>query len=331
MSAFDPSAWIASRLAGARREFEWHDGVDDTWVATLRRRLAAVTGFDRLKSGHLEPVIGSVEVRDGLRRSEVSFTSQPGLRVAGTLILPEELDSPRPAVVCLPGHGPGKAPIVDDSMPDYQNAFALQFAQAGFVVLAVEQFSFGLRQSKPSPDRPYSCSPDSMAALSLGETMVAWRCWDALAGRDFLASLPEVDAARIVTAGISGGGATAFWSACLDTRLAGCVVSGYFNTFAASIHSVDHCVDNYVPDLALVVEMPDMAALVAPRLFFAESGTEDPIFPRVAFESACARAREVYGRQTGNFGSHLFEGDHHWDGSQAVPWLAARLCVAECS
>ena len=325
MASFEPSSWIAARLADAQREFVWRPGLGADWAQRLRDRLAAISGFDRLQQAPLDAEAGPAVVLNGLSRREMDFSSQPGLRVAATLVTPVGVTEPRAAVVCLPGHGPGKAPIVDDSAPDYQHAFALQFARAGFVVLAVEQFSFGLRHSDPSDERPFSCSRDSMAALSLGESMMAWRCFDALAGRDYLASLAEVDATKIVTAGISGGGATALWSATLDTRLAGCVVSGYFNTFAASIHSVDHCVDNYVPGLAHVVEMPDMAALVAPRLLFAESGADDPIFPRAAFEAACGRAREIYAAQADRFGSHLFAGGHHWDGSQAVPWLAEKL------
>jgi dienelactone hydrolase len=144
---------------------------------------------------------------------------------------------------------------------------------------------------------------------------------------DYLATRPEVDASRMATMGISGGGLTSFFTACLDTRVAACVVSGYFNTFADSILAMDHCVDNYVPGLLDVAEMPDLAGLIAPRPLFCESGTRDPIFPLPAFERATARAREIYAAfgVAEHFGAEIFDGDHRFHGEGAFAFLRDHL------
>jgi dienelactone hydrolase len=142
---------------------------------------------------------------------------------------------------------------------------------------------------------------------------------------DFLASLPTVDPSRIAIMGISGGGLVTFWTACLDERYAAAVVSGYFNTFFDSILAVEHCVDNFAPGLAIIVEMPDMAALIAPRKLFVESGTLDPIFPAEAFKNACVTAETIYAATPENFAADLFEGDHIFNGQKALPQLAAWL------
>ncbi len=325
MAEFDPWTFIQSRLDRSVCEFEWSPGVAAEWKEALRGRLAVATGFDRLVEAPLAAQTLGESSQPGYSQRRVTFQSQPGLYVVGELLVPTGASGALPAVVCVPGHGPGVAPIVDESDPDYQCAFAVQCVRAGFLVLAVEQLGFGARRSKPGQTKDWSCSRDSMAALALGETMIAWRCFDALAGIRYLEGLPNVDPGRIAIMGISGGGTTAFWTACLSERVAACVVSGYFNTFRGSVLSIDHCVDNYVPGIAGVVDMPDMTALIAPRPLFVESGSDDEIFPMSSFESACARAFEVYADAKGQFGAHLFTGGHRFDGSQAIPWLARRL------
>ncbi len=140
-----------------------------------------------------------------------------------------------------------------------------------------------------------SCAQDSVAALMLGETLADWRVWDASRALDYLQSRTDcADAARLAALGISGGGLAALWTAAWDTRVRACLVSAYFNTLAASILSIDHCVDNYVPGLLRLAEMPDRAALVPPRALFVESGRADPIFLFAAFEQAATQARDIH-------------------------------------
>jgi hypothetical protein len=104
-------------------------------------------------------------------------------------------------------------------------------------------------------------------------------------------------------------------------------VSGYFNTFADSILSIHHCIDNYVPGLSGVVEMPDLAGLVAPRPLFVEGGDRDPIFPLHTLQKAITQATEIYSAWgvPGRFGSEVFEGDHQFHGVGAFRFLKAAL------
>jgi len=140
---------------------------------------------------------------------------------------------------------------------------------------------------------------------------------------DLLQTREEVDSNKLATMGISGGGLVSLFSAALDERISACVVSCYFNSFADSVLAIDHCSDNYVPGLLPLCEMPDLAALVAPRKLFCESGTDDPIFPLAAFEQAAAQAHEIYQAfgYAENFGSEVFEGDHKFHGAGAFKFL----------
>jgi hypothetical protein len=169
-----------------------------------------------------------------------------------------------------------------------------------------------------------SCHMDSTAALMLGESVSGWRVWDAMRAVDYVLTLDGlVDPARVVTMGISGGGLTSLFTAAVDTRVAACVVSGYLCTFEASVLGVFHCVDNFVPGLLALCEMPDLTALVAPRPLFAESGDKDPIFPLPGFRTAVARAEEVYRAFAvpENFGHEVFDGDHRFHGVGAFAFL----------
>ena len=161
----------------------------------------------------------------------------------------------------------------------------------------------------------------------LGETMVGWRVWDATRALDYMETRPEVNPRRIATMGISGGGVTSLWTAALDRRVKAAVVSGYYNTFRDSILAMDHCVDNYVPGISRLLEMPDLAGLVAPRALFIESGHQDSIFPLHATERAITRAQEIYGvfGVPERFGSETFPGEHQFHGRGAFEFLKHAL------
>jgi hypothetical protein len=127
--------------------------------------------------------------------------------------------------------------------------------------------------------------------------------------------------------GISGGGLTSLFCAALDERVTACVVSGYLNTFADSVLSVFHCVDNYAPGLFELCEMEDIAALVAPRPLYAENGDADPIFPIAGFYKAVAATERSYEERgvPEKFRSNIFSGGHQFDGTGLWTFLQEQL------
>ncbi|MDR3690047.1 MAG: alpha/beta hydrolase family protein [Fimbriimonas sp.] len=324
MATLNTLQYANDRVSGLSREFAWQQGCGEAWKHELRARLSECIGLPKQMGTSLDIEVIERRSMDGYDRETITFVSQPGMRVFAYVLTPHGITGLNPAVVCVPGHGPGVDVLVGELPHDYQNQFALQCVGAGFVVVAIEQASFGRRMTPGSEDRGSSCMRDSMAALMLGETMIGWRAFDAMRALDLLRTRPEVDPERIAVLGISGGGLTSFWAACLDERFAAAVVSGYFNTFFDSILSIEHCVDNFAPGLAKVVEMPDMAALIAPRKLFVESGTEDPIFPAHAFLRACGTARAIYADAgvPASFASEHFPGEHVFWGRKAIPHLA---------
>ena len=310
----------------------------EAWQRELRSRLVDLIGGFPEESSPLSPrVTERVEFRTYTRET-VYFQSRPDSTVVSYFLVPKPLRAPAPAVLCLHGHGRGVDDIVgireDGTMRarlgGYQKDFALQCARRGYVVLAIEQLGFGHRRdatARAGRARSSSCMPSAGAALLLGQTMIGWRAWDAMRSIDYLATRPEVDAERLAVMGISGGGATSFFTAALDQRLKTAVVSGYFCTFRDSILSIPHCIDNYVPGILRYAEMYDLAGLIAPRSLFVETGTDDKIFPVEATRYAVGKARKIYRAMDAEdrLGFEVFEGTHQFHGVGAFQYLAEAL------
>ena len=311
-----------------------------TWQHRLRRQLVRLMGSFPKRKCDLSPEVTDRREMDGYTRETITFWSRPGLRVIGYFLLPKRFQAPGPAMLCLPGHGRGVDDIVgieeDGSQRakwgGYQNDFALQAAANGFAALAIEQFGFGHRRddrARQGGPGNSSCQPAAGSALLLGETMIGWRVYDAMRAMDYLLTRPEVDGSRIGCVGISGGGTTTLHVAAVDTRFALAFVSGYFNTLRDSLYSIPHCMDNYIPGLLQYAEMWDIAGLVAPRPFFAESGTKDGIFPVAATRRAFAELGAIY-RVFGaedRIGLHVFRGEHAFNGKRGWQFAKAHLGV----
>jgi hypothetical protein len=67
--------------------------------------------------------------------------------------------------------------------------------------------------------------------------------------------------------------------------------------------------------------------MIAPRLVFCESGSEDDIFPEPGVRQAFEDARRIYAamRAEDRLALHMFDAGHVFDGRQAFPWIAERL------
>lgn len=349
-AALDTGVYRRLRLDAAEGKYAWGraavagmaGGERAAWQEEFRRDFAAALGgLNGWERPPLDALTSETQQRDGYRREFVTFTTRPGLRASGYFLIPDDCPPGRPAVLCLPGHGRGVDTLVgiapDGSQrpllahDEYSQDFALQCVARGYPAFALELPSFGLRRddaARAEGPGASSCHWDSVTALMLGETLAGWRVWDAGRTVDYLQTRTDcVDPARLAVLGISGGGLAALFAAAWDTRIKCCLVSAYFNTFRASILSVSHCLDNYVPGILRLSEMPDLAALVAPRALFTESGRADPIFPFAAFEGAVAQAREIY--QTfgvpNQFGAESFDGGHQFHGKGAFEFLADAL------
>jgi Abhydrolase family len=336
LAGLDPVAWTLRRYASAPLRMTFAAGTREetlAWQERLRAKLVDLLGGFPEERTPLEPAVLEVCDRPTYRRTRLLFESRPGLSVAADLLVPKDAADrgPLPTVVCVPGHGRGLDDVAglartdgdedgDDGQRGYQRSFALQAVEHGLAALAIEPLGFGHRRdaatASAGPDAA-ACQPAAGAALLLGETMIGWRVWDVMRALDLVETRPELDAGRVGCVGISGGGTCTLFAAALDPRIRCAYVSGYLSTFRASIMSISHCIDNYVPGILEWAEMYDVAGLVAPRALFSEAGDQDPIFPVAASRDSYRRVSRVYAalgaedrvRQEVFEGGHLFHGD----------------------
>ena len=282
----------------------------------------------------LQPQIKKEKEFEEYTRQKVIYTGTADLDINAYVLIPHHNQQQYPAVVALHGHGYGNKAVVglnpdgteNKGDPDYQKNFALELAKKGFLVIAPELLAFGERRlEEDREDEPgkSSCHKLSIYLLMMGQTMSGLRVFDTVRTLDYLETRKEVDSSRLGCMGISGGGLVCAFTSALEDRVKAAVISGYTNTFKKSVLAINHCVDNFVPDLVSHLEMPEIISLIAPRPLLVEGGTEDPIFPIEGTKTAYSRLNEIYqylGTKN-RLEKDFFEGEHQISGRKAYDWL----------
>jgi dienelactone hydrolase len=302
------------------------------WQKKARPRLQRLLGDFPKLGGPMKERILEERRFPGYTRTKLELELRPGLLAVAYYLLPDDRAKKGPAVLAVPGHGKSVDDLAGGPEGEgHSTDYALQCAREGIPALALEQIAFGDRRHveaiKASPDGGTACPIPTGAALMLGRTLGGYRVWDSRRALDWLSARPEVDPSRLGMAGISGGGMTTFFTGALETRLKAVLVCGYFNTFRGSVYSILHCSDNHIPGILRWFEMPDLVGLIAPRYAFFKQGEDDPIFPLNTFREGLAKAKEIYEVFSipERMGSHVYPGQHCWNGTKGIPWLAKVL------
>jgi dienelactone hydrolase len=265
-------------------------------------------------------------------RERVIFSTTPASRVPAYVLIPKGLKGPAPAVVDLHSHGGmflfGKEKVIDlgpnhPAMTEYHKTnydarpTATELVRRGYVVISIDAFMFGERRVVVDADRSAGwdrakytlddvrrlnavCrAKESTVVKGLtlaGATWTGVVAWDDMRTIDYLATRPDVDAKRIGCLGISMGGYRAAYLTALDDRVtAGCVV-GFMSTVAPmrKVHLDTHSFVHFLSGLHRLMDLPDLAAMAAPRGLLVQQCRQDKLFPPAGMEEAVARIAAVY-------------------------------------
>jgi dienelactone hydrolase len=299
----------------------------------------------------------------------LTFQTTLDLRVPAYVLIPKKAALPAPGVVVLHCHGGayvwGKEKVVAvDDEPAALSAFkqqlyegtsiATELVRRGYVVITIDMFYWGerrmlLEEDPPSYREPQRMTAEEIAAfnrrssqseqlvarslLTAGITWPGVMLWDDLRTLDYLASRPEVNRQRLGCVGLSVGGYRSFLLAALDERIKAAVDVGWMTSFATNIRR--HVLNTvgltfHIPGLYRYLDLPDLAALIAPRSVLVMNGSKDRLFPLPGVEGAfqkieaCYRKAGVPERQR----CRLYDVPHEFNRemqAEAWSWLEARV------
>jgi len=87
------------------------------------------------------------------------------------------------------------------------------------------------------------------------------------------------------------------------------------------------CLCENLPGLRLDTTNVEIAATIAPRPLFVESGERDNIFPIAASRESFTRVREVYTvfQAADRVEQEVFPGEHSFWGKRGIPFMAQHL------
>jgi dienelactone hydrolase len=296
----------------------------------------------------------------------ITFQTTPDIRVPAYVLIPEKAKVPAPGIVALHCHGGfyvwGKEKLVDaerehPALAEYKQqlyhgrGIASDLARRGYVVIVIDAFYWGERRMLLDDDpasyrdrsemtredvskfNQRSQQGEQLVARSLFTAGITWpgvALWDDLRTVDYLASRPEVDATRLGCVGLSMGGYRSFLLAALEPRIKVAVDVGWMTSFAAQIRK--HVVNTigltfHIGGLYRYLDLPDLAALIAPRALMVINGSKDTLFApdgvRAAFDKigACFRKAGAADHQR----CRLYNTPHEFNPqmqAEAWDWLA---------
>ena len=233
-----------------------------------------------------------------------------------------------PVVIAVNGHGGSAWRMMSPDSVWYGDAFA----RRGYVVLALD---IGHR---PLADRqaPYMAKPlyanvldgDDPAhgngthpAIKAAGFDSDWeedgeRAWDAMRAVDYVLSLPNVDATRVIVVGHSMGGEEAAVIGALEPRITLAIPASFSPDLGVIYWKGNHpCWRWMNADIREYIDASDLFALIAPRPLIVETGQADPTYskfpePFASDMEVLRRTRVAYGGEVGNV-IHYMHYDQH--------------------
>lgn len=214
---------------------------------------------------------GIIETDHGYRIRKLRYEIVPGFTSTALMYEPEAITGRVPAVLNLVGHEP------DGIAVEYEQKRCINFAKRGIVALNLEWMQFG-ELSQPDNGHDYAAHLDLVGSNALGLFYLAMR-----RGLDYLATLPEVDPARIGATGLSGGGWQTVVLSALDPRVAVSVEVAGIGSRESNLTapSDTYEIEEDAPDIMMGFDYPEFIAMRAPRPTLLEHN---------AVDSCCFRA-----------------------------------------
>ena len=262
MHRFDPIEPLIHIMDETKPELSFFPQEDyETWKTKAYNKLIELTGYDKFSKANPEVKIEYVHEYEGHKEIRFTMKTEEHCEMPCHLLVPKDIVKP-PLMVCLQGHSTGmhismgKVKYENDKKSiDGGRDFAIQAVNHGMAALCVEQRGFGERKEHPESGN-YECYVPTMTEILNGRTTVGARVWDVARALDVIEDeFPEVDMERVFIIGTSGGGTSAYYTACIEERIKALIPSCSLSSYRYSIGIMKHCVCNHIPHIRQYFEM----------------------------------------------------------------------------
>jgi dienelactone hydrolase len=332
------------------------------WQALARKRVFDLMSYTPESVRPEAEVIRRIDRGDHVEE-HITFRTTPLFRAPAHLLIPKNVKLPAPGIVALHSHdgiymwGREKVVFTETEHPwltDYKSrvyggkSIAVEMVRLGYVVIAIDMFYWGERRLLLDNDpveyktRPASMTPkeitaynrrssenESLTARTLITAGASWpgvMLWDDIRTLDYLATRPEVDVKRMGCVGLSVGGYRSFMLAALDERIRAAVAVGWMTSFASQVrrHTMNSMGLSFIiPGMYRHLDLPDLAAAIAPRSVLVLNGTKDGLFNLEGVKAAFAKIAKCYekARAAANQDCRFYEVPHQFNAEmQAYAW-----------
>lgn len=262
------------------------------WQIATRARLFDLLGLSIMDRVPIEVrELDRVRIAGGIVRTHAMLQVERDVWMPFYLLEPQapKLDAHgrKRCYICPHGHqGAGAAsvagvtgvPAVDDAVRKFNYDYGLRLARMGYVTVCPDARGWGYRRDwKGQGDDENSflrgtCLNQARMVEPLGLTVAGLNAWDNMRLIDYLEARGDIAMDDLGCFGFSGGGYMTLYLAALDPRVRKAFVSGYlYGVDDSLLHLNGNCSCNYVPGLWRLLDMGDIASLIAPRPLLVQS------------------------------------------------------------
>ena len=293
----------------------------DEWRQSARQKVfdCMLTPPPAPSDGFEEKVIFE-EQREGYKARKIEIRLSRYYTVTAYVLIPDG-KGPFPAINALHDHGAhlfiGKEKMIrplacedstvikdadDWAAQLYEGQFVGDYlAQHGYVVFSADAPMWGERGQKEGARRDrYDMIAGNM--MMYGIDLSAYMTYDDIAGTEFLASMPEVDATRIGCMGCSMGAYRAWMLSALSDRIkAGAAICWMVTTDEQMSFNYSRTENggfaNCFPGLRRWLDYPHVASMACPKAMLFINGSQDKLFPVPGVEKAFKTMHDTWKSQ----------------------------------
>ena len=230
----------------------------------VRTQLTALLTLPSKKTP-LQAQVLSSNLRKKDRIEEIQFESEPGVRIVGWFVAPQDGAAKHPCVLYISNGYADEAVAEPNPFDDV--------LRQGHAVCAIAVRGTGLLTPRPPRGGPVFYQQMNLeerfawANLVLGNSVIGQRVWDIVRTLDYLSSRPDVDASQIRMIGQEEAGLAVLMATVLDQRIRSILLTRMIVSYMSVVQSTDYSLplDWFVPGILRHFDVPDLFAAVYPR------------------------------------------------------------------